>query len=90
MILSHSEKGLLYSNECVRLGSKFFLFREGSCSKVAWCAGKQTGSKKSRLPCKRWLNIFNVYPVPLMLTPVCPSSIQAIGFVLEYYPCNAE
>ena len=49
-------------------GSKFFPFRADPFSEGASCAGKQTVSHKSCLPCIKWLNIYHVYSVFLNST----------------------
>ena len=51
--------------EIAPLGSNFFPFRVDPFSEGTWCAGKQTGSFKSCLPCKTWQKISQVYQVPL-------------------------
>ena len=42
-------------------GSQFFPFRVDPSSEGAWCAGKQTGSHKSHLPCNKCLKICQMY-----------------------------
>ena len=50
---SLQKKGLL-RKEFALLGSKFFPFSVDSSSEGAWCAGKQTESKKVFSPWKQW------------------------------------
>ena len=45
--------------------STFFPFRVDPFSKGIWCAGEQTGSHNSCLPCTKWQKIYKVYPVQL-------------------------
>ena len=57
-----SEKGFtLKGKNLYPFWVKFFPFRVDHFQ----CAGKQTGSHKSCLPCKNWQKIYQVYPVSL-------------------------
>ena len=54
-------RGLKVGSPC----SKFFPCRVDSFSEGTWCAGKQTGFRKSFLPCMKWRQLCQVYPVLL-------------------------
>ena len=64
------ETGIVCDLGTIRIKCQFlfyvknnYFFREGY-----WCAGKETGSYKSPLPCIKWLTIYQIHHVPLRLT----------------------
>ena len=60
-------------------GSKFFLYTVEPFSKGDWCAGKQTESHKSCLPCEKGSNINPVCPFPLKNIPMVLQLVVALN-----------
>ena len=50
----------------------FFPFRADPFLERAWCARKQTGSRKSCLPCFKWRKIYHEYLVSLIFEITWP------------------
>ena len=64
-------------------GKHILSFRVGLFSEGALCAGKQTGSNNSCLPCNNWPKIYQVYEVPLFSSLNLDMSVISKGVQLQ-------